>query len=381
MKLISRSLIFASAIAAAAILSAGTPNSVAAKELIHGSWTPAVSYINRVVMPKVTKEIAAETNGAIQWKVIAGGQIVGPKDSFTAPGDGLVASAFGIAIYVPNLVPSLNTIYSTLVFEGTSIQATPAALETFHLDCPSCIEDFKKINAVAISGWTTTQYYLSCREPISRVEQLKGKRIRGQGGPAQLWQLAGAVPIASTLPESLTLLQRGGMDCMHSNWSWLQTFGYGDFAKYITDYPMSLSGPAIGMMINRDVWNGFTTEQKKIHLRKAAYISAAQAAEDFGTEQQRYLDKVMKEKGVKMVKAEAAGFADLVSRFDKVQRDSVIAASKKFGVKDPGAIIDAYKKNLKKWQGLTKNIGNGDTEELTKLIWEHIYSKVDPGKF
>lgn len=358
-----------------ALVAAGQ-SQVRAAELIHGSWTPAVSYINRVVLPKVFKEIEQETDGAVKWKLIPGGQIVGPKESFTAPGDGLVASAFGIAIYVPNLVPSLNTIYSTLVFEGDSVQGTPAALETFHLDCPSCIEDFKKNNMVAISGWTTSQYYLACREPISNVEQLKGKRIRGQGGPAQLWQLAGAVPIASTLPESLTLLQRGGMDCMHANWSWLQTFGYGDFAKHVTDYPMSLSGPALGMMINRDVWNGFTTEQKKIHLRKAAYMSAAQAAEDFGTEQQRYLDKVMKEKGVQMVKAEPDGFKDLVERFDKVQRQSVIEASKKFGVENPGAIIDAYKKNLEKWRGLTADIGN-DTEKLDKLIWEHIYSKID----
>lgn len=350
-----------------------------AKELVHGSWTPAVQYINRVVLPKVFKEIAAETKGAIQWKVIPGGQVVGARESFTAPGDGLVASAFGIAIYQPNLVPSLNTIYSTLVFEGNSVAATPAALETFHLDCDQCTEEFKKLKLVGISGWTTSQYYLACRSPISKVEQLKGLRIRGTGGPAQLWQLAGAVPISSTLPESLSLLQRGGMDCMHTTYGWLQTFSYGDFAKYVTDYPMSLSGPAIGMMINRDVWNSFTTDQKKLHLRKAAYISAVQATVDFGTQQRKFLALVMKKKGVKLVKAEAAGFKSLVDRFDKVQRASVIAASKKFGVNNPGAIIDAYKKNLAKWAKLTEGVGD-DTAKLEKLIWEHIYSKIDLGK-
>ena len=328
---------------AAAVISAfACVGAAGAKELVYGSWTPGVSYVNRVVMPAVFKEIAEKTNGEIQWKLVPGGQIVGPKDSFSAPGDGLVAASFGIAIYVPNVVPSLNTIYSTLVFEGESVQATPAALETFHLDCPSCIEDFKKANMVAISGWTTSQYYLACREPIHSVEELKGKRVRGTGGPAQLWQLAGATPVSSTLPESLTLLQRGGMDCMHSNYSWLQTFSYGDFAKYVTDYPMSLSGPAIGMMINRKIWNGFTNEQKQLHLREAAKISARQAAEDFGIEQQKYLKRVEKEKGVRLVKAEAEGFKKLVERFDALQRDSVIAGAKKFGVENPGAIIDAW---------------------------------------
>ena len=133
------------------------------------------------------------------------------------------------------------------------------------------------------------------------------------------------------------------------------------------------------MMINRDVWNGFTTEQKKLHLRKAAYISAVQAAVDFGTQQKKFLALVMKKKGVKIVKAEPAGFRSLVERFDKIQRASVIAASKKFGVRNPGAIIDAYKRNRAKWAKLTEGIGN-DTAKLEKLIWEHIYSKVDLGK-
>ena len=366
-------------LAAAAVTTVFAVGQASAKELIYGSWSPQVTYTNRVLFPKMFKEIADETNGAIQWKVVAGGQIVGPKDSFNAPGDGLVAASFGIAIYQPNLVPALNTIYSTLVFEGDSTVGSPAAMETFYMDCPQCLEEFKKNKMVGISGWTTTQYHLACRQPITKVEQLKGLRIRGKGGPAELWQLAGAVPIASTLPESLTLLQRGGMDCMHTTYGWLQTFSYGDFAKYVTDYPMSMSGPAIGMMINHDIWDGFTTEQKKIHLRKAAYVTAAEGAIDFGSEQQKFLKLVEKKKGVKLVHAEPAGFAGLVDRFDKIQRESVIEASKKFGVKNPGKIIDAYKKNIAKWKKLAAGVGY-DADKLDKLVWEHIYSKIDLSK-
>jgi TRAP-type C4-dicarboxylate transport system substrate-binding protein len=362
---------------AAAVAFAGQ---AAAMDLVYGSWTPAVSYVNRVGMPKIFKEIKEETKGEINWRIVPGGQLAGPKDSFQAATDGLANATFGIAIYAPNLVPSLNTIYSTLVFEGGSIQATPAALETMTLDCPSCLEDFRKINIAPLSGWTTSQYHLACREPITRVEDLKGKRIRGTGGPAQLWELAGATPVSSTLPESLTLLQRGGLDCMHTTFTWLQTFSYGDYGKYVTDFPLSLSGPAIGLMINRDTWKKFTTEQKALHLKKAAWVSASEAVGDFTQLNNRFLAKVKKEKGVKMVKAEEAGFKALVEKFDKVQRASVIAASEKFGVKDPGKIIDAYKKNLAKWTKLTADIGE-DTDKLADLIWEHIYSKVDPASY
>ena len=292
---------------------------------------------------------------------------------------GVIQGALGISTYVPNLVPSLNTIYSTIVFDNDVIPATGAAMETLTLQCPSCIEEFKKINIVPLAGWTSSNYYLACREPIVKLEDLKGKRVRGTGGNADLWQMAGAVPVAATLPEAVSLLQRGGLDCQHGVHDWLKTFGYGDFAKNVTDYPLGLTGPAIGLMLNRSAWNKMTTDQKKTHLKQAAYISAAQAIGDFTIANEEALKQVISQKGVKMVKAEPAGFQSLIKKFDMLQRRNIIESSKKFGVADPESIINTYVKNLKKWEGLTKDIGR-DIDKLTDLIWREVYSKVDINK-
>jgi TRAP-type C4-dicarboxylate transport system substrate-binding protein len=372
----SRRTLIASAALAVATFSAAAAS---AAELIYGSWAPAPAYANRVVLPKVFKDIETATKGEIKWKIVAGGQIAGPKESYQAVQDGLLQAAFGVSIYVPNLVPSTNAIYSTLVFEGGSIEATAAQMETLLLNCPSCIEEFKKINMVVMGGWSSAQYHLSCREPITRAEDLKGKRIRGTGGPAQLWELAGAVPISATLPEALTLLQRGGMDCMHNTYSWLKTFGYGDFAKNVIDFPLSASGPALGLMINRDTWKKFTPEQRTLHMKGAAYASAAEAIGDFTIDNENTLKEVMKTKDVKLIKAEPAGFRDLVAKFEKVQRDTVVAEAKKFGVANPESFLDAYKKNLEKWKGLTRGLNN-DIDKYADLLWKEVYSKVDVNK-
>lgn len=356
----------------------GTP--APAAELTYGSWPPAGSIQNRVAMPRIFKEIEEETKGEIKWKLVAGGQLGGPKESFQATSDNISQGALGIIISNPTASPSLNTIYNYLVFDGaSSIQATPAALETMTLNCPGCLDEFKKQNLVPLAGWTTSQYYLACTQPFTKVEDLKGKRIRGQGGPAQLWEMAGAIPVSATLPEAVTLLQRGGLDCMHTTYTWLQTFGYGDFAKNVLDVPMSLSGPAVGLMLNRDTWNKFTTAQKIIHLKKAAFLSANIAVEEFTTDNQANLEKVIKEKGVKLIPVDKVGFATLVSRFDAAQRATIIESSKKLGVKEPEKLLDAYKANLEKWKGLTANVGT-DMNKLSDLIWEHIYSKVDVTK-
>ena len=82
------------------------------------------------------------------------------------------------------------------------------------------------------------------------------------------------MPVAATLVEAVSLLQRGGLDCTFGVTGWLKAFGYADFAKYLTDYPLGLTGPAIGLMMNRDAWNKLTKDQKIAHMKGAALLSA-----------------------------------------------------------------------------------------------------------
>jgi TRAP-type transport system periplasmic protein len=351
-----------------------------ATELVYGSWPPAGEYLNRVALPKAFAGIAKETNGAITWKLVPGGQLADPKATYQAAAEGLIQAGLGISTYVPNLTPSLTAIYSTVVFGNDVVAATGAALETVTLHCPSCLAEFKKANLVPLSGWTTSAYLLACREPVKSMGDLKGKRVRGTGGSAALLSMAGAVPIAATLPEAVNLLQRGGMDCQFGVNSWLKVFGYADFAKYLTDYPLGITGPAIGLMMNRDTWNKFTPEQKKIHMKYAGQISASLAIGQFVDENEAVLDELIKDKGVQVVHvSDPQEFAALSEKFDKAQREKNVADAKNFGVADPGAVLDAYAADLKKWSGLSKGIGR-DIDKFTDAIWTEIYSKVDPEK-
>ena len=59
------------------------------------------------------KTIEKETNGAIKWKLIAGGQLADGKSTFTAIKDDLMQGGLASSTYVPNAVPSLGAIYTT----------------------------------------------------------------------------------------------------------------------------------------------------------------------------------------------------------------------------------------------------------------------------
>ncbi len=350
----------------------------AAAELVYGSWTPAQEYQNRVVMPELFRNIEKDTDGAIKWKLIAGGQIADGKTTFTAVKDGLMQAGLAIVTYVPNAIPSVYAIYSTLIFgENDPVAASGAALETMYLHCPSCLEEFKAFNAVGLSGWTSSAYVLTCREPIRTVAELKGKRIRATGGAAEMFKLAGAVPVGATLVEAVGLLQRGGLDCQYGIYDWLRTFGYADVAKYVMDYPLGISGPAIGMFLNRDSWKSFTLEQKRIHVKYAAWLSAKMAIGNFVISNEDALATVIKDKGVQRIKVD---FDAIPANYKKVQREANIATAKNFGVKDPAPIIDYYEQAVERWRPRSKQIGR-DIDKFTDVLDREVFSKLDPNKF
>jgi TRAP-type C4-dicarboxylate transport system substrate-binding protein len=369
-------------VSAAAAIAAGLLAPVqpaSAQELVYGSWLPQGEYINRVALPKIFADIAKDTGGKVKWKLVPGGQLANPRTTFNAVQDGLMAAGIGIATYAPSVVPSLNTIYSTVVFGDDNVATSGAALETLTLHCPSCLADFKKLNMVPLSGWVAGPYRLDCREPVRTLADLKGKRVRATGGSTELMTIAGAVPVSATLVEAVGLLQRGGLDCQFGTNGWLRVFGYGDVAKHLTDYPLGMTGPAVGLMLNRDAWNKMSPEVKKLHLKYAAVLSASLSLGQFVIEEEAVLKSLKETKGLIVERANAAEFATVVEKYEAVQRGRNIERAKGLGVADPGSIIDAYQVALKKWRKLSPGIGR-DIDKFASVIQREVYDKVDPGK-
>jgi TRAP-type transport system periplasmic protein len=372
---INRRIALVLALSAAALL----PGRALAAELVFGSWTPAQEYQNRVAMPELIRNIDKDTGGAIKWKLIAGGQIADAKATFSAVKDGLMQGGLGIVSYVPNVIPSVYAIYSTNIFgENDPVAGSGAALETLYLRCPSCLDELRKQNSVTLAGWTTSAYVLTCREPLRTMADLRGKRVRATGGNAEMLKMAGMVPVGATLVEAVGLLQRGGLDCQHGIIDWVRTFGYGDVAKYIMDYPLGLSGPALGILMNRDAWNSLTPEQKKVHLKHGAWLSAKMAIGNFIVSNEEALNTVVKDKGVQLIKVGNA-FDPIPENYKKVQRETNVATAKGFGVQDPAAIIDYYEAAVERWRPVSKQIGR-DVDKFTDVLNKEVFSKIDPDK-
>jgi TRAP-type transport system periplasmic protein len=365
-------------VAAAVGLGAHAFPQAAAQELVYGSWVPASDFLNSNALPTGFKQIEAETKGAIKWKVIPGGQIADGKATFSAVKDGLMQAGLGIPTYVPNLLPSNAMLYSTVIPGDDVVAAAGAGTETLLLNCPSCLEEYKQLNTIPLSPYPGAASVFICIKPVKTVEDLKGKRIRALGAAVELVKLAGATPVGATLTETVTLLQRGGVDCTYGLPEWLKTYSFGDVAKYVVDYPLGVLSPVVAFLISRDTFHKLTPEQKVIHLRAAARIAAVHAIGNFIVRNEESYKHAVDKMGVQKI-AVGKDFDELMARYKAGERERNVGVAKGFGVKDPEAILDAHARNVAKWQTLSKDIGR-DPDKLTEALWREVYSKLDPEK-
>ena len=349
-----------------------------ATEYTYGSWVPASDYINAEALPEVFRRIEEATGGEVTWNLIAGGQLAGGVETFAAVQDGLMDAGVAATNYVPNLLPSTAMLYG-LAAGDDPVAAAGAANEVVMLHCPSCIDELKALNMVGFGGYASAPYMLICRDPITEVGQLENLRVRASGAPLNVMQLAGANTVQVSLVETVSLLQRGGVDCTTGIGDWLKTFGYGDFAKNVTDFSLGVSAPILGMIVNHDVWNGFTPEQQTAHLEAIVHLSAAHTINNFVIGTNEVLEDQIANNGVQMVAVENPEEWDALNqRFQDEQRQIAIDFASGFGVEDPEAILDAFDTALEKWTGLSQEIGT-DVEKFEQLLWDEVYSKVDPG--
>jgi len=361
--------------AALALLAAGQAQ---AKDYTYGSCVPATDYLTSDALPAMYAGIEKETNGKIKWKSVAGGQLADCKGSFTAVQDRLMEAGLAIPTYVPNLVPATALMYNTLEFEGETVAVAGATAETLFLDCKECLEEWRKINSLPLGPYASSPYTLYCREPIDTVAGLKGKRVRAVGGPAELLNLTGAVTVGATLPEAVSLLQRGGLDCLYGITEWLKTFGYGDFAKHVMNLSLGTTGPAIGVHLNYDTWKEMTPEERTITLKYQALFSAKHSIGNFVIKNKTSFEEVKKTKGVQEVNV-GKDFQEWIASYKASERKINGDKARQLGVANPDPILDAYEKNLKKWRKLEKEIGT-DVEKFSDTLWKEIYSKIDVNK-
>lgn len=328
------------------------------------------------------ERVAERTGGEVQFETFLGGVLLGGRNSLSGVGDGVAQVAYHAGTYTPAELPITNVI-SELAFLTENFYALAAAQTIMGFTHPLMLAEYEGHGVVWGGGYGTPIYYLICREPISSLADLQGKRIRMPGAIWDRWGTEmGAVSVNVPSSEIYTGLDRGTLDCGVNPLDSLLSRSYWDVAKYIPDIPLGsyYSGPM--WVYNKDFWQSLTDEQRGILLEEsgAAFIRSAVT---YLRNTEEALERGQAEHGVELV-APDAELQEKHERFVREDAENLLKLSQElYGVTEEQAneLISTFQGLVAEWEARLEGVAWDDEEALTEIFVEEIYKKVDPATF
>jgi TRAP-type C4-dicarboxylate transport system substrate-binding protein len=343
------------------------------KPLTYSTYLPPTHASNRYGLEPLFKAVEQDTKGSLKINLHAAGVLVGGKGTLAAIRDGLVDGGFVVSLYVQNEIP-INTALSDLAFlVEDPLVAMGAVNETVLLDCPECLQEYRKYKLVYMGAYSTTPYVMICKKPVVTLADLKGLKMRAAGAVYGRWAAQmGGVPVNMPNAEAYEALERGQLDCVIGALGWLQTLSLWDVAKNVINVPMGAYFGGAFVAFNEDSWKKVKEADRAAFVKQLpaalARLAVGYAQDDIDVEAQA------KAKGVQIRKPDQALLA-LLAEYRKNEMRNAAEAAKKRGVKAPEPTIDAFVKNLKKWEGIVAKTGH-DPVKFEQALREEIYNKV-----
>ena len=318
-----RTLIASAVTASTIALTAGT---VDAREMSIATYIPAsTSFVQKLVEPWAAW-VNDNANGEFTFKVFAGGTLGRDPNQQ----DRLVSSGVAdMAVVVPGRNLGAYPHYTMFELPGFARSADEGSYAAWQMHKDGTLKTGENLKVLTV--WTTDPYIVHTSEPVTGVEDIKGRQLRvlGQTQTASVLALGG-VPQAVKITETPEAISRGTLDGSLADWAVFDVFKIGEVADHSYTLPMGVLAMSITM--NPDTYAGISDEGKAV-LDEAGEVWQQMVVDYYASERGRIQTKYT-EGGLTITQADDAAVKTLVD----ATADLSVAARETVG--DP--VMDAY---------------------------------------
>lgn len=245
-----------------------------------------------VVPLKFTEFLRKHTNGRVDCSVHPAGELVGPREIWTAVSAGTIDAGATLNIYEGGTHPEFSFDFGVL----GSIEEYFKVMHAGAIDILS--KQALQENIRIIGYFPLAQYaaFAMKNEFVKTLEDLKGKKIRSMGPVGSLFlKYAGAGIVTLPMSEVPAALQTGVVDGIHTGIAGLYAMHLWDVAPYFTSTKHGCFG--FYFLVNEDIYRKFPADVK-------AGIAAAQRDLEqwyptYDRDMREVIVKDTEEKGVK----------------------------------------------------------------------------------
>jgi len=296
----SKSLKFAAlAIMGATAISSHSASAETMKIAFVAAPPPAMLLLriaNKYYIPTVNKRLAAGGDFKIKWTKAWGSSLASFKDTFEAIEDGIAQMGMTLNVFEQSNLPLENLSYK-VPFATGNVMLLNKVNQDLHKKFPEMGKAWSSRNQVYLGGAASDSWNLITNFPVTKYEDLKGKRI-GASGAASAWVRAvGAVPVTSAMNQSFTNIKNG----LYSGYPISMTLAFiyktYEAAKFMTKVNFgSTVGPS--MSFNKRAWDKIPPYAQKILRQETAILLKKYSGGSIALEKK--FSGIMTKKGLKI---------------------------------------------------------------------------------
>ena len=211
----------------------------------------------------LAEEISSASGGEMSMNITWGGALVKAREVLSGVGSGFADMGYAVSAYTPKRLP-LYEVLDLPFPNGSDVWVGLRAAYELATTNENIQAEFAKNDVVYISNFTTGPVLLICKEPITSLEQLDGRKLRA-AGQAYLANFGnfGATIVSFPQVEVYQALENGLVDCNQVYYSNLLAYRQYEVANNVLElnYGQLMSYP---MIMNRNRFQSLPQEQQDV---------------------------------------------------------------------------------------------------------------------
>ena len=227
-------------------------------QLTYSSFFPP-THIQSQLSESWCKEVEKRTEGRVVVQYFAGQTLTQAKQTYDSVVDGIADIGTSALAYTRGRFPVVSAVDLPFGYPS-GIAATAVANELYEEFKPAEFKDTKVLYFHAHGpGFIHTK-----EKGVSKLEDLKGLKIRSTGMSAQVVEALGGTPVPMPMPESYQSLQKGVVDGsaypLEANKGWK----LGEVVEYATCAYSAAYTTTFFVVMNQSKWDSIDPEDQKI---------------------------------------------------------------------------------------------------------------------
>lgn len=227
-------------------------------KLTASNYLPPAHILSKM-MGDMLKEIETQSNGRLEITYAPGGSLLTAPKTADGVEQGLADIGFSHIGYNPGRFPVSEALDLPMGYPSSWI-ATNVAVDYLDKFKP---KEWDKFKVLQVNGGTTAAIHMA-KSPVRKMEDLKGKTMRGAGEVADALKALGATPRDMPMTEVYEGMSKGTIDGLLVGAETLKSFKLADVTKYTTYAPSIGNSYLFYIIMNKSKWDSLPPDLQKI---------------------------------------------------------------------------------------------------------------------